>query len=116
MEERIDKILVQRNLAETRVKAEKIIQEIGVKVYGKLVTKPGKKFAIDCEIDMISEDLPWVSIDSLKLIEAISNWKLTIENGNFFIHQIYICLKVNRRHCWIRKNGNLFIKIQLRYF
>ncbi len=83
MEERIDKILVQRNLVETRVKAEKIIQEIGVKVYGKLVTKPGKKFPIDCKIDMISEDLPWVSIDSLKLIEAISKWKLTINNGNF---------------------------------
>ena len=83
MEERIDKILVQRNLAETRVKAEKIIQEIGVKVYGKLITKPGKKFPIDCKIDLISEDLPWTSIDSLKLVESISKWKLDIENGSF---------------------------------
>ena len=83
MEERIDKILVQRNLAETRVKAEKVIQEIGVKVYGKLITKPGKKFPIDCKIEMISEDLPWTSIDSLKLVESISNWNLKIENGNY---------------------------------
>jgi 23S rRNA (cytidine1920-2'-O)/16S rRNA (cytidine1409-2'-O)-methyltransferase len=83
MEERLDKILVQRNLVDTRVKAEKLIQEIGVKVYGKLVTKPGKKFPIDCKIDVISEDFPWVSIDSMKIVEAISKWNLKIENGNF---------------------------------
>ncbi len=83
MEERLDKILVQRNLVETRVKAEKLIQDIGVKVFGKLVTKPGKKFPIDCKIDIISEDFPWVSIDSMKLVEAISKWNLKIENGNF---------------------------------
>ena len=83
MEERLDKILVQRNLVETRVKAEKLIQEIGVKVFGKLVTKPGKKFPLDCKIDIISEDFPWISIDSIKLVEAISKWNLKIENGNF---------------------------------
>lgn len=83
MEERIDKILVQRNLVESRVKAEQIIQEIGIKVYGKLITKPGKKFPIDCKIELIAEDLPWMSIESIKLVEPISRWKLIIKDGNF---------------------------------
>jgi len=84
MEERIDKILVQRNLVESRVKAENIIHEIGVKVYGKLVTKPGKKFPVDCKIELIAEDFPWKSIESLKLVAAFSKWKLSCKGGYFF--------------------------------
>jgi 23S rRNA (cytidine1920-2'-O)/16S rRNA (cytidine1409-2'-O)-methyltransferase len=83
MEERLDKILVSKKLVETRVIAEKLIQEIGVKVNGKLITKPGKKFAIDCKIELITEELPWISIDSIKLAEAIKKWKLKIDKGIF---------------------------------
>jgi 23S rRNA (cytidine1920-2'-O)/16S rRNA (cytidine1409-2'-O)-methyltransferase len=83
MEERLDKILVQRNLVETRIKAEKVISEIGVKVNGKLVNKPGKKFAVDCKIVLVAEEFPWISVESLKLVEAINKWKLTIKDGVF---------------------------------
>ena len=83
MEERLDKILVQRNFVETRVKAEKIIQEVGVKVFGKLITKPGKKFAVDCKIELIAQDLDWTSIESLKLVESISKWDLEINDKKF---------------------------------
>lgn len=83
MEERLDKILVQRNLVETRVKAEEVISEVGVKVNGKLINKPGKKFTLDCKIELILEEFSWISRDSLKLVEAINKWKLTIKNGVF---------------------------------
>lgn len=83
MEERLDKILIQRNLVSTRVRAEKIIREVGVKVNGKLVTKTGKKFPVDCEIEMLTEELPWVSRGAVKLIEAIENWQPEIKNRVF---------------------------------
>ncbi len=83
MEERLDKILVQRNLVETRVKAEQVISEVGVKVNGKLINKPGKKFALDCKIVLVEEEFPWISVESLKLVEAIKKWKLTIKEGVF---------------------------------
>lgn len=83
MEERLDKLLVQRNLVESRVKAEEMIQTIGVRVNGKLITKNGKKFPEECSIELISEDMPWISVEALKLVEAISKWNLSIQNGIF---------------------------------
>lgn len=74
MEERLDKILLQRSLVSSRVRAEQIIREVGVRVDGKLITKTGKKFPIDCKIEMIQEEIPWVSRGALKLIEAIEKW------------------------------------------
>ncbi len=82
-EERLDKILIQRKLVSTRVRAEKIIRETGVKVNGKLVTKTGKRFPIDCEIEMLAEEIPWVSRGAIKLLAAIEKWNPTIEGGSF---------------------------------
>ena len=82
-EERLDKILLQRNLVTSRVRAEKIIREVGVRVDGKLINKTGKKFPLDCKIEMIQEEIPWVSRGALKLIEAIEKWNPTIEDGTF---------------------------------
>ena len=79
MEERLDKLLIQRKLVSTRVRAEKIIREVGVKVNGKLVTKTGKRFPIDCEIEMMAEEIPWVSRGALKLLEALKKWNPSIE-------------------------------------
>ncbi len=83
MDERLDKLLIQRKLVSTRVRAEKIIRETGVKVNGKLVTKTGKRFPVDCEIEMLAEEIPWVSRGAIKLIEALEQWNPTIENGIF---------------------------------
>lgn len=75
-EERLDKIIMQRGLITTRVRAEKMIHETGVLVNGKLVNKPGKKFPSDVKIELIEDEIPWVSRGALKLIRAIENWKL----------------------------------------
>ena len=82
-EERLDKILLQRNLVTSRVRAEKIIREVGVRVDGKLINKTGKKFPLDCKIEMIQEEIPWVSRGALKLIEAIEKWNPSIEGRTF---------------------------------
>ena len=75
-EERLDKIIMQRGLITTRVRAEKMIQEVGVLVNGKLVNKPGKKFQIDSKIELIEDEIPWVSRGALKLLRAIDTWNL----------------------------------------
>ena len=80
MEERLDKILIQRKLVSSRTRAEKIIKEIGVKVDGKLITKTGKKFPVNCAIEMIEDEIPWVSRGALKLIEAIDQWNPLIQD------------------------------------
>lgn len=82
-EERLDKLLIQRNLVSTRTRAEQIIRETGVKVDGKLITKTGKKFPVDCHIEMIAEEIPWVSRGALKLENAIGHWAPEIEGRVF---------------------------------
>jgi 23S rRNA (cytidine1920-2'-O)/16S rRNA (cytidine1409-2'-O)-methyltransferase len=81
VEERLDKILLQRGLVSARVRAEQIIREVGVKVNGKLITKTGKKFPLDSTIEMMAEELPWVSRGALKLLEALAHWNLPIEEA-----------------------------------
>ncbi len=82
-EERLDKLLVKREYASTRIEAERMIKEVGVKVNGKLVTKTGKKFPLDATIDVANETTPWVSIDALKLDDALKKWTPKITNGYF---------------------------------
>lgn len=80
-EERLDKIILQRGLVSTRVRCEQIIQESGVLVNGKLINKPGKKFPIDVPIELLSEEIPWVSRGALKLEEARKHWQLDFANA-----------------------------------
>jgi len=83
MEERLDKILIERKLVSSRVRAEQIIREVGVRVNGKLINKTGKKFPLDSVIEMIEEEIPYVSRGALKLNEAIQKWNPAIEGGTF---------------------------------
>lgn len=80
MEERLDKILLQRGLVSSRVRAEEIIRKYGVKVNGKLINKTGKKFPVDATIEMIAEEIPYVSRGAYKLLAAIEKWDIQIAN------------------------------------
>ena len=80
MEERLDKILLQRGLVSSRVRAEEIIRKYGVKVNGKLINKTGEKFPIDATIEMIAEEIPYVSRGAYKLLAAIEKWDIQIAN------------------------------------
>lgn len=81
MEERLDKLLVEKGLANTRNDAEEIIRERGVKINGKLISKPGKKFPNECEIELVKDDHSWASINAVKIEAAINKWDLRIENA-----------------------------------
>lgn len=84
MEERLDKLLIQRELVSSRVRAEEIIRMYGVKVNGKLINKTGKKVPVDAQIELMAEEIPWVSRGALKLVEAIDQWNPEI-NGKTFM-------------------------------
>jgi len=71
---RLDKLLVDRGFVASRPRAERMISEHGVLVAGSKVTKPGKKFPVDVAIDLIEEDMPWVSRGALKLLAALDAW------------------------------------------
>jgi len=75
-EERLDKIIMQRKLVSSRVRAEKIIEESGVLVNGKLIHKAGKKVPLDAEIVLMDEEIPWVSRGALKLLKAKEHWNI----------------------------------------
>jgi len=80
MEERLDKLLIERKLISSRVAAEKIILKNGILVNGKLITKPGKKIPLDATIELLEEEIPWVSRGALKLVKALDYWRINIEN------------------------------------
>ena len=82
-EERIDKILLERGLVCTRVRAEEIIKKYGVKVNGKLFSKPGKKVPTDSVIELLAEEIPWVSRAAFKLIAALDHWKIDVQDRSY---------------------------------
>jgi 23S rRNA (cytidine1920-2'-O)/16S rRNA (cytidine1409-2'-O)-methyltransferase len=80
MEERLDKIVMQRELFPSRAKAEKTIEEFGLTVDGKLCQKPGKKFPLDCTILLPQVNSDWISESALKLEYASSVFNLDFQD------------------------------------
>ncbi len=79
MEERLDKILLNRGLVTTRTRAEEIIRTHGVLVNGKLLNKTGKKIPVDSVIELLAEEIPYVSRGALKLKHAIEHFNISFE-------------------------------------
>lgn len=77
---RLDVLLVQRGLVSTRTRAEQIISQHGVLVEGNLITKSGKKFSNEVKIELIEDEIPWVSKGALKLKAAIENWSIPLND------------------------------------
>lgn len=75
---RLDKLLVERGLVSTRTRAEQVITTYGVMVDGILVTKTGKKFTEDVVIQLIQEEIPWVSKGAIKLLAALEKWQIDV--------------------------------------
>jgi 23S rRNA (cytidine1920-2'-O)/16S rRNA (cytidine1409-2'-O)-methyltransferase len=66
MKQRLDKILVDRKLAETRSKAQRIIEEFGVKVDSQVIYDVSKMVAEDAKIEIL-EPYKYVSSGGYKL-------------------------------------------------
>ena len=79
MKERIDVILVDRRLVESRTKAQWLITNGYVSVNGKKIIKPGKK--VDNSLDItLEKEFPYVSRGGLKLEAALKYFSILVEN------------------------------------
>lgn len=83
MEERLDKVLVDRGLVTSRTRGEELIKNGDVLVNGVTVEKPGKKIPLDAKIILLNEELTWVSRGALKLLKAIEHFDVFCEGKTF---------------------------------
>lgn len=79
MKERLDVLLVNRNLAESREKAKAIIMSGNVLVNGQREDKAGSTFPEDVIIEIKSNPLKYVSRGGLKLEKAIASFPISLE-------------------------------------
>ena len=76
--ERLDVLLVERNLAESRERAKITIMEGLVLVNGQKVDKAGTLVKTDSEIHLLGNTLPYVSRGGLKLEKALKTFPITL--------------------------------------
>ena len=77
---RLDQLLIDRNLAETKSKAQSMIMAGQVYVNDKIITKSGNSFNENSKIKIKQLHPPWVSRGAFKLLEAIDHFKIDIKN------------------------------------
>jgi 23S rRNA (cytidine1920-2'-O)/16S rRNA (cytidine1409-2'-O)-methyltransferase len=78
---RLDQLLVERGLAESRERAQRLIRAGLVVVGEHRVDKPGARVAADAAVRLKGEDCPYVSRGGLKLAGALENFGLTELDG-----------------------------------
>ena len=83
--ERLDKLLVERGLAETRERAQALIMAGEVTVNGTRVDKPGKRVPVDAQIE-VKAPLPYVSRGGYKLAAMLDHLNLDVRD--------FICVDV----------------------
>ena len=79
MKERLDVLLVKRNLAESREKAKAVIMAGNVFVEGQREDKAGTTFPDTVQIEVRGHVLPYVSRGGLKLEKAMEQWGFLLD-------------------------------------
>lgn len=74
--ERVDKLLVDRGLVESRAKAQALILAGCVYSNTRRIDKAGDLIAMDAPLEVKGQDHPWVSRGGLKLAHAIQHFGL----------------------------------------
>ena len=80
MKERLDVLLVKRNLAESREKAKAVIMAGNVFVDGQREDKAGSTFSPDVSVEVRGHVLPYVSRGGLKLEKALANFDVDVKD------------------------------------
>ena len=77
---RLDQLLVNKKLVDTKTKAQSMIMAGQVLVNDKIVTKSGSTFLEECKINIKKLHPDWVSRGALKLLQAIKIFKINISD------------------------------------
>ena len=80
MKERIDKILTDRNFAQSKSQAQAMIMAGHVKVNGETISKSSQTFDTTKDLDISVKSLPFVSRGGLKLDKAVKEFEINLEN------------------------------------
>ncbi len=75
---RLDRLLAERGLAESREKAQALIFAGQVLVQGQKIDKAGALVPQDAEIRILGEVLPYVSRGGLKLEQALQEFRISV--------------------------------------
>ncbi|AWW75189.1 TlyA family rRNA (cytidine-2'-O)-methyltransferase [Erythrobacter sp. KY5] len=73
---RVDHLLVERELAESRTRAQALVMAGVVFVGEEKVAKPGQQVAEDAALEVRGRDHPWVSRGGIKLAHAIEHFDI----------------------------------------
>jgi 23S rRNA (cytidine1920-2'-O)/16S rRNA (cytidine1409-2'-O)-methyltransferase len=77
MKIRLDRLMVDRGLAESREKAQALIMAGEVRVQGQKAAKPGQMVEGDCAVDVLAK-APYVSRGGFKLAGAVRHWSIDL--------------------------------------
>jgi 23S rRNA (cytidine1920-2'-O)/16S rRNA (cytidine1409-2'-O)-methyltransferase len=75
--QRVDQLLVERGLAESRAKAQALVMAGLVFAGEKRIDKPGQQLSQETTLDVRGQDHPWVSRGGLKLAHALEHFGLS---------------------------------------
>jgi len=78
---RVDQLLVERGLAESREKAQALIIAGQVLVNGQKAVKPGHSVGAEARVEVL-ERMPYVSRGGYKLAGALDQWALDVTGWN----------------------------------
>ena len=73
---RVDQLLVERGLVESRARAQALILAGLVYSGDRRVDKPGTPLTLDTPLRLKGQDHPWVSRGGLKLVQALTAFAL----------------------------------------
>ncbi len=76
--QRVDRLLVERGLAESRERAQRLIMSGNVRIGDRVIDKPGTLIARDSDVSVTGSDLPFVSRGGLKLEGALRHWPINV--------------------------------------
>lgn len=80
MKVRLDQLVVQRGLATTREKAQRLIRSGSVRVQGVVASKPGHGYPEDAAVELIQPE-PYVSRGGQKLEAALHHFPVQVQNA-----------------------------------
>lgn len=75
---RLDEVVVERGLTETRARAQAIIMGGGITVDGTVVMKPGIRVSPRSSIELVTQPLPYISRGGLKLAHALDDFNIDV--------------------------------------
>ncbi len=78
---RLDVLLVERGLAETRERAQAVVLAGRVRVDGRVVDKPGTLVAEDARVEVAGPPHPYVSRGGLKLEAALRRFQVDVRGA-----------------------------------